>query len=205
MKIAFSGPHQVGKTSLAERFALENDLIMYYTNVKKTFKKKSVKEMENLSGKEGFYERINQQEEIKEHLKKKINEGESFSVFDRSFIDVYAYSEFYLSKILKTFIVSKEDIWFFNHHLSDISNNFDAIDFTFIVQPGIQPKDNNGSGSLEFQEPLNEVFLDVVKTHLQKNKYFIIPKEITDFEERIRLCNDVYKKLIDNKNFDVIT
>ena len=197
MKICFSGTHRTGKTSLAERIAVVHDLIMYYTEVEKTFKKRSVKEAECLRGKDGFYERILQQTVICNHVSAQVMRGEQYSVFDRSAFDVYGYSEFFLSKLLGDFKAEREAFRAFDAHLGSIRPYFNTIDFTFIIQPGIQFEDDVGSCSLEIQESLNEVFLNVADLHLPKDKYFVMPKDVTDFEERVKICSDILKEKLD--------
>lgn len=197
MKICFSGAHRTGKTTLAERIAVDHDLIMYYTRVSKTFKKRSVKEAESLRGKDGFYERILQQNVICDHVTQQIMRGESYSVFDRSAFDVYCYSEFFLSNLLGDFKAGREDFRAFESHLGMIRQNFDSIDFTFIIQPGIRFEDDVDSCSLDIQESLNEVFLNVADKYLPKDKYFVMPKEVTDFEERVKICSDILKEKFD--------
>lgn len=197
MKICFSGAHRTGKTTLAERIAVDHDLIMYYTEVEKTFKKRSVKEAESLRGKDGFYERILQQNLICNHVTQQIMRGEQYSVFDRSAFDVYGYSEFFLSNLLGDFKAGREDFRAFESHLDMIRQHFDSIDFTFIIQPGIRFEDDAGSCSLDIQEPLNEVFLNVADMYLPKDKYFVMPKEVTDLEERVKICSDILKEKFD--------
>lgn len=197
MRICFSGTHRTGKTSLAERIAVDHDLIMYYTEVEKTFKKRSVKEAESLRGRDGFYERILQQNVICDHVTAQVMRGEQYSVFDRSAFDVYGYSEFFLSKLLGDFKAEREEFLAFDSHLGLIRPYFNSIDFTFIIQPGIQFKDDVGSCSLEIQESLNEVFLNVADMHLPKHKYFVMPKDVTDFEERVKICTDIILKRFD--------
>jgi len=191
MKICFSGPHRTGKTSLAERIAVDNEFIMVYTEVKKTFKKRSVKETERLTGKDGFYERLLQQENICRHVMSQITSADDYSVFDRSAFDVYCYSEFFLSKLLGEFNPKREDFEAFEIHLAWIKKYFGLFDFTFIIQPGIEFEDDEGSGSKEIQEDLNEIFLNAADLHLPKDKYFVMPKEVTDFEERVSICQDI--------------
>jgi len=194
MKICFSGTHRTGKTSLAERIAVDNDFIMYYTEVERTFRKRSVKESENLRGKDGFYERVLQQETITDHVMDQIVKGETFSVFDRSAFDVYGYSEYFLSKLLGDFKPAREDFRAFDKHLRTIREYFDCIDFTFIIQPGIQFQDDVGSCSLEIQEGLNEIFQNTASMYLLKDKYYVMPKEVVDFEERVQVCQKILQE-----------
>jgi hypothetical protein len=197
MKICFSGTHRTGKTSLAERIAVDNNLIMFYTEVEKTFKKRSVKEAEQLTGKYGFYERLLQQENICNHVMGQIMRSENYSVFDRSAFDVYGYSEFFLSKLLGEFNAEREDFRAFEIHLGLIKQYFHSFDFTFIIQPGIEFEDDVGSCSMEIQESLNEVFLNAADLHLPKDKYFVMPKEVTDFEERVSICQGILAEKLD--------
>lgn len=195
MKICFSGAHRTGKTTLAERVALENDLIMYYTEVVNVFTNCSVKESENLVGKGGFYQRLLLQENILNYVVEKITRGEDFSVFDRSALDVYAYSELFLSKLLKQFNAGRTDIETFRKHLDLVKERFSNIDFTFIIQPGIEYKDSEDSGSKEIQEELNEVFLNTVDLYLPKDRYFVMPRSVVNLKERVSICQDVLKTL----------
>jgi len=68
------------------------------------------------------------------------------------------------------------------------------IDFTFIIQPGIEFVDRDSSCSKEIQENLNEVFLNAADLYLPSDKYFIMPREVTDFEERVSICQNILKK-----------
>lgn len=194
MKICFSGAHRTGKTTLAERIALENDLVMYYTEVGKILKDRPVKYFEELSGKDGFYERLALQENILSHIVKKISEGEEFSVFDRSVLDVYAYSELFLSNLLRQYKPTQSDIELFNEHLSLIKEQFKNIDFIFILQPGIEFEDCEDSGSRETQEELNEIFLNIADLYIPKDKYFVMPRSIVNLEERVDICQEVLKE-----------
>ncbi len=194
MKICFSGTHRTGKTSLAERIAVDNDLIMNYTRVSETFKNRTVKESESLQGMEGFYERILQQNLITEHINKNIKTSESFSVFDRSVIDVYAYSEYFLSKLLSQFQPEIQDLKAYSSHLFDLKKYFSEIDFTFIVQPGIPHVESNTSCSIDIQETLNTVFLNVMDNYIPKDKYFVIPREVVDFEQRVNICQGILEE-----------
>lgn len=195
MKVCFSGAHRTGKTTLAERVALDNDFIMNYTRVSDTFTK-TIKEIENLSGKDGFYERMLQQELILNHISDIIGKGVVFSIFDRGPLDVFAYSEFFLSKILSGFKAEASEFRSFRSHLMKIKDCFEQVYFTFIVQPGIDFEAKPESGSLELQEPLNEIFLNTARNYLDPSRYFIIPRQVTDFEERVDICNNILRQLL---------
>lgn len=194
MKICFSGSHRTGKTSLAERVAVENDFIMYYTEVSKTFKSKSVKEAERLEGIDGFYERLLIQQNINSAIKKCFGEGESYSTFDRSPIDVYAYSEYFLGKILSECSPKMEEINAYNRHLEEIRETFEVVDYTFIVQPGINFENVSSSCSEDLQEEMNDVFLNIVEADVPKNKFTVVPRSMVDFEERVEFCSNILKR-----------
>jgi len=196
MKIVFSGAHRTGKTSLAERIALDFDFVMYYTEVAKTFKTRTVKQAETLSGEEGFYERILIQENILAHVLKSINNGEEFSAYDRSPLDVYAYSELFLPKIVKKFKATSQHYMDFDDHCKKISNQFNVIDFTFIVQPGIVFEDDPESCSLDLQENMNDIIINAAAHYIPADKYRVIPREIVDFEQRVDFCTKVLQDRI---------
>lgn len=200
MKICFSGSHRTGKTTLAERVALDNDLAMHYTRVSDTFGKKTTSGIENLSGKDGFYEGVLQQELILKHISDVIEQGGEFSVFDRCALDVFAYSEFFLGRILSSFRAEPNEFRAFGTHLMKVKDYFNQVDFIFIVQPGIEFKPKVGSGSLETQELLNEVFLNAASCYLNPSKYFVIPSKVTNFEERVEICQNILKQIRDFKD-----
>lgn len=195
MKIFFSGAHRTGKTTLAERVALENDFILYYTNLSEVIKKKkeNIKLIKNLE-KEDFYEKIEIQEEIFNHLRGIIKNGESFSVFDRSLLDNYVYSIFFF----RDFLSSKNDTVEYNifqRHLNRIKAYFNLMDYIFIVQPGIDFVENEKSFSIESMEKLNEIFISEISKHFSKERYTIIPRNITNLEERVEFCNNIISKM----------
>ena len=198
MKISFSGAHRVGKTSLAERVAVENDLIMYYTNVSGVFKDKSVQFYEKeLTGRQGFYMRLKRQQEILEHVIQGIRKGEPWSVYDRSPLDVAVYSELFLSELLKTFDPNPATFKCFHDHLNGMGKYLKEIDFYFIVQPGVKFVSDEKSCSPNTQEDFNDILLNWIE-RIPKDKYFVIDRDMLDFEERVTACNTVFRYFAKN-------
>lgn len=189
MKIAMTGSHRTGKTTLAERLGLELDLAMIYTEVSSLFKDSPAKK-EDLNGQSGFFERIEIQNRIADHLTNKIANADEYSIFDRSFIDVFGYSDVFLSKIIPGLPASvrSNSIVSYHEHLSSITRLFDCVDFHIVVQPGIQFEEAGKSCSIESQEAVSESILLAVEKNLAPHEYFVVPKSVTDLEERVSLC-----------------
>lgn len=200
MKIGFAGAHRTGKTSLAERLAVDHDLIMYYTNVSSVFNKEEnqMREMETVKGRYAYRERILIQEQALTQVINTIVRGEDQSIFDRTPLDVWAYSEYFLTSLINTFPHEKWEREALDNHRQIILNRLEAIDFYFIIQTGIPFVSAEKSGSLDYQQDINDNIVFAAEKFLRPNQYFIMPADITDFNERIAVCEDVMrvKKII---------
>ena len=189
MKIAMAGAHRTGKTTLAERLSLEFDLAMIYTDVSSLFKGSPAKK-EQLEGMAGFYERDEIQNKIVDHISNKVSQAEEYSIFDRSFFDVFGYSDIFLSKIINGLPAGQRSnaLVSYHRHLTTIGHLFDCFDLHIVVQPGIDFKEAEKSCSKETQEAVSDSILLAVTKHLAPHEYFVIPKEVLDLEERVTLC-----------------
>lgn len=190
MKIAMAGAHRTGKTTLAERLSLDQDLAMIYTDVSSIFKNITPAKAEELSMISGFHERIRIQNMVVDQITNKISQAEEFSIFDRSFFDVFGYSDVFLSKIISGLPapLRSNALVSYHGHLSAIGNLYDCFDFHIVVQPGIDFQENDKSCSKETQSDIADSILLAVSKHLAPHEYFVVPKEVTNLEERVDLC-----------------
>ena len=196
MKVGFSGAHGTGKTTLAERVALENDFIMYYTEVSKVIKDKKLIKGDDENDEDAFYLRLLTQQHVLDHVKCQIENGETFSVYDRSMVDVCGYSEMYLTKMLRGFNANSKHLLAYSDHIKSIVESFEKIDHTFLVQPGIEFEDDADRANVETQLDLNKNLVNALLYCVPKDKYTIIPKEMVDLEERVSFCNRVLEEKI---------
>ena len=114
-RIAFSGAHRTGKTTLAEQLATRHGFVMNQTDVASTFKKEKFNVLANQTGISGFIKGCEQQEVIIHHLTKKILEAGPNSVSDRCLIDSFAYTDYILGQRLSEFVPSEQHQAAFNH------------------------------------------------------------------------------------------
>jgi hypothetical protein len=179
MKIAICGAHGVGKTTLAERIALELGYAMIYTKVKEIEFEHHPMPLFNVLGK---------QNKIKRHLASLAFQNFSESVFDRGFPDVYGYSDVFIGKTFSEFEAEERHYKIFHDHLKEVESLTDMFDFYIFVHPGIPFKPAKGRFDEETQEEVSDAILDIFDQCVPRHKSFIIPWEVTNLEERVSQC-----------------
>lgn len=194
MRISFSGAHRTGKTTLAERVALEMFCVFQETALKKLI---GTPNQPPIAGKEGALFLMNKQDMICDHICGLIDSSEPWTVFDRSPFDVYCYSEMLFGKLLTTFVPDEDVYDSLNNHLNRTSGLVDKIDVHFIVQPGIEFGEAFQSFDEESQLELADIFLNAKSNGWFNTEIFVVPKEMTNLEERVEWCVEILEKYID--------
>lgn len=194
-KIGFSGAHRTGKTTLAKAFAEKHGFAFHETKVTSTFAQQSARAMESMTGPEGFKARLAQQEMITHHIAKILIYSEPKAVFDRTMLDVYAYTSYYLRQQMNTFNHDGRHIEALYRLLGEVVQRMVLQDFTFVIQTGIPYHEDATKASQESQQIINDLIVKAAEAYLPANRYFVVPKEIVSFDERMEVVYDVCKTL----------
>nr|DAS97272.1 MAG TPA: AAA domain protein [Caudoviricetes sp.] len=194
-KIGFSGAHRTGKTTLARAFAARNGLPFHETKVTSTFAQQSARAMESMTGPEGFKARLAQQEIITHHIAKILIYSEPKSIFDRTMLDVYAYTSYYLRQQMNTFNHDGSHIEALHRLLGEVVRRMVLQDFTFIIQTGIPYHEDGTKASQGSQQFINDLIIKAAEAYLPANRYFVMPQDIVSFDERMEVVYDVCKTL----------
>lgn len=192
-KIGFSGAHRTGKTTLCELLAEKHPYVMKKTDIASTFKKEKFTVLANMVGFNGFVLGCEQQWKIIHHLAKTLIKAKPNTFFDRTLLDSFAYTDFILGQRLSEFHATKTEINEFNSLRNACIERFVLQDFTFIIQPGIPFVGVEKSPDETSQEIINTLVIMAAEEYLEPNRYFIMPREVTDLNERIKIIEDVLR------------
>jgi len=187
--IGLSGAHRTGKTTLAEAFAKEQDIIFLRTSATEVFKAAGLDPASNLT----IEQRIAVQEAMlqvfEQHYAaaaKKSNVG--LFVADRTPIDLAAYL---LAEVQQN--TSKEltdqTLNFATHYVArclDATNRWFST--VVIIQPGITVVDAEGKarGCPLFMEHLNSLMLGLCADERLRSRHFYIPRKYVSLDARLR-------------------
>lgn len=191
MKIAFSGAHRTGKTTIA-KLAAKHLNTAYVSTKPATTTAIDIKTLEGLKGQLALTNRLRVQTDMMVKMGDLyLNNKGGF--FDRSMVDVLAYTLVHLDRINETYSPDRLEQQRIGTLIRNIVDRLVMADFTFITVPNIPFVNESGKAGLDTQKEVQECIEWVAKTYLAPNRYFILPDWADTANAKLAVITDVLK------------
>lgn len=192
MKIAFSGSHRTGKSTIAQ--AAANEFGWKFVNTKPaTSSAIDFQTLEQMKGQIALTNRLRVQENMMVGMGELYVNGKGNRFYDRGMLDVLAYTMVHVQKITKDYQTDGLEDKRIGKLLKNLIDRLVLADFTFITTPNIPWVDAPNKGSLETQLDVHDAVLWAAEKYLKPNRYFILPEWADTVESKLAVIQDVLK------------
>lgn len=191
--IGLCGAHRTGKTTLADAFAKEHDMVFLKTSASQVFKDMGL----NPSVDYHFDIRMDVQERILKEFEKQYlsMDGKPF-VTDRTPIDMIAYT---LADVRQQTLTQGQNDRLEEYVAKCISVTNRHFAILVVVQPGIKVKHEEGKASLSpmYIEHVAQIVMGVTVSEDIHATHFYIPRRTIDLSKRIECVSRAYSRTVE--------
>lgn len=190
--LGLSGAHRTGKTAVAEILAERNDCPFIRSSAQQVAKDLGVKVDFGMP----FHERMAYQEEVLRRFKEAYEQeaGNGLFVADRTPLDFAAYvlTDYHPDRVRG--LEYDANGWVLDYVRRCMELTGEYFFLVAVVQPGIPyvPEEGKPAPNPLYQEIMNTCLTGLGADHRVKSHFFLMPRNLTDLQERVSVATYVY-------------